>query len=570
VEAYFERTGVETRNGDVVVGYRKPGGRYQVSVALPRDEWEAWSAQQPAGGVAIADVGAPLPAVPDTHTPAAAETTAPPGDILPDIMRSFAIADRSAPVLDRLDILLGTLERWLGFVSTRLDVIDDALLAGDASGERVRVVSETDLRSTESVRHSMETGAHRLIPKASLSTAGADGPAVWDVLGVAPIYADGRVVGALRGYLKAGLDRPTMQRRMELAAAVVRGVIEFNYQFENLTSIDSLTGIYNRQFYDRQMPVEIERAMRSGGSLSMLVLDIDDFKKVNDELGHKKGDEALVAVAEIVGKNLRKVDLAFRYGGEEMVILLPGTPEFEAVHTAERLRRVISQYRGFVNHAGTVRELTVSVGVAVYPDTARSADELFSQADEAMYRAKQRGKNQVVLYSQAEGERVRRAARGRGGGGGVAPVGGDRRWRFSISRDHDWLRRGRAVAGDADAQRNCVGRGCADTRMRVARERDPAPRRRRCDIGGPNRRAARRANAPGRAGDLVSTQRTLRNPLRSARGGGRPHGDAGGARGDVRRVAGRLDRVRRARHAPRRRRVSRRHRQGRVRPHPHA
>jgi diguanylate cyclase (GGDEF)-like protein len=401
VEAYFERTGVETRNGDVVVGYRKPGGRYQVSVALPRDEWEAWSAQQPAGGVAIADVGAPLPAVPDTHTPAAAETTAPPGDILPDIMRSFAIADRSAPVLDRLDILLGTLERWLGFVSTRLDVIDDALLAGDASGERVRVVSETDLRSTESVRHSMETGAHRLIPKASLSTAGADGPAAWDVLGVAPIYADGRVVGALRGYLKAGLDRPTMQRRMELAAAVVRGVIEFNYQFENLTSIDSLTGIYNRQFYDRQMPVEIERAMRSGGSLSMLVLDIDDFKKVNDELGHKKGDEALVAVAEIVGKNLRKVDLAFRYGGEEMVILLPGTPEFEAVHTAERLRRVISQYRGFVNHAGTVRELTVSVGVAVYPDTARSADELFSQADEAMYRAKQRGKNQVVLYSQA-------------------------------------------------------------------------------------------------------------------------------------------------------------------------
>jgi len=79
--------------------------------------------------------------------------------------------------------------------------------------------------------------------------------------------------------------------------------------------------------------------------------------------------------------------------------LLPGTPEFEAVHTAERLRRVIHQHRGFRDIRGAARELTVSVGVAVYPDTAKSGDELFVQADQAMYRAKQRGKNQVVLYS---------------------------------------------------------------------------------------------------------------------------------------------------------------------------
>jgi diguanylate cyclase (GGDEF)-like protein len=78
---------------------------------------------------------------------------------------------------------------------------------------------------------------------------------------------------------------------------------------------------------------------------------------------------------------------------------LPGTPEFEAVHTAERLRRVIQQHRGFHDAIGNTREITVSVGAAVYPDTAKSADQLFVQADEAMYRAKQRGKNQVVLYS---------------------------------------------------------------------------------------------------------------------------------------------------------------------------
>jgi len=220
------------------------------------------------------------------------------------------------------------------------------------------------------------------------------------MLGVAPIYALGKVVGALRCYFGTGLSRETMERRMETAASVVRNVIEFTYHFENLTSIDGLTEVYNRQFFDRQLPVEIERATRSGASLSMLVLDIDDFKRVNDELGHKKGDEALVAVAEIVRRNLRKVDLAFRYGGEEFVILLPGTPEFEAVHTAERLRRVIQQYNGFRDHRGAMRTLTVSVGVAVYPDTARTADDLFIQADEAMYRAKQRGKNQVVLFSR--------------------------------------------------------------------------------------------------------------------------------------------------------------------------
>jgi diguanylate cyclase (GGDEF)-like protein len=383
--SYFQRTGVAADNGNVVVEYRKSGGRYNVSVALPRREWETWAEGAPAALEAPGEGAAQPPA--GGYAPA------------PDSVEPSEIADHAAPLLERLDVLLATLERWLSFEAARLDVTDEALLPGDATGTRVRVVSEAELRSTESVRHAIETGARRLVAKANLDGGEAEGAASWSVLGVAPIFAQGKVVGALRCYLRAGSGRETMERRIETAASLVRNVIEFNYRFENLTSIDSLTGVYNRQFFDRQMPVEIERAMRSGASLSMLVLDIDDFKRVNDELGHKKGDEALVAVAEIVRRNLRKVDLAFRYGGEEIVILLPGTPEFEAVHTAERLRRVIHQYRGFRDHRGGTREITVSVGVAVYPDTAKTADELFIQADEAMYRAKQRGKNQVVLYS---------------------------------------------------------------------------------------------------------------------------------------------------------------------------
>ncbi len=396
--SYFERTGVRTDNGTVVVGYRKPGGRFQLSVALPRNEWEdvgdtprspeiILTGEDPATA-ALADV--PRSSVGSAAT--AASATA----LFPEIIRSFTIADRSTPVWERLESLLETLERWLGFSSTRLDVIENMLIGGGTAGRRVHVVTEADLHASDTVARAIESGARRIVDRSELRR---DEIGDGEALGVAPIFALGSVVGALSVEFTNGSRDDERDANLDLASGVVRQAIEFNHHFESLTSIDALTGIYNRQFYDRQMPVEIERAMRSGSALSMLMLDLDDFKRINDEMGHKKGDEALVAVAEIIRKNLRKVDLAFRYGGEEIVILLPGTPEFEAVHTAERLRRVIQQHRGFRDANGSPHEVTVSVGVAVYPDTAKSADQLFVQADDAMYRAKQRGKNQVVLYS---------------------------------------------------------------------------------------------------------------------------------------------------------------------------
>ncbi|HXV13231.1 MAG TPA: sensor domain-containing diguanylate cyclase [Candidatus Krumholzibacteria bacterium] len=402
---YFERTGVRADDGTVVVEYRKRGGRFQLSVALPRSEWEDLGDEPRAPEIVLSGdeevARAPVAWV-SPRRPSAEPVTppVPPSAVLlPDIIRSFTIADRSTPVWERLETLLESLERWLGFAAVRLDVIEDTLIGGGGPGRRVHVVAENELRANDAIARVFESGARRVVERRDADDEAPGAPESWGSLGVAPIFALGSVVGALSVYYPAGSPRDAMDANLDLAAGVVRQAIEFNHHFESLTSIDALTGIYNRQFFDRQMPVEIERAMRSGSALSMLVLDLDDFKRINDELGHKKGDEALVAVAEIIRKNLRKVDLAFRYGGEEVVILLPGTPEFEAVHTAERLRRVIQQHRGFRDARGAPREITVSVGVAVYPDTAKSADELFVQADEAMYRAKQRGKNQVVLYS---------------------------------------------------------------------------------------------------------------------------------------------------------------------------
>lgn len=415
--SYFERTGVHPEDGRVVVGYRRKGGSYKVTLALPHAEW-TWLdpaaplaplaprdepardifPPEPRSAVAAVERSSPIAMAPDIGAPGVPRAE----EIIPLIMRSFAIVDRAIPVLERIDALLGGLERWSGMTNANLDVLEDTLVAGEGDpNSRVRVLSEADLRSSNVIRAAIETGTRRLIPRANLDAPGPGGAAEWEVLGIAPIFVQGKVVGALRACFPSGVERATMDAQLETAAGVVRHVIEFHHQFENLTSVDSLTGIYNRQFFDRQLPVEIERAMRSGTALSMLVADIDNFKHINDDLGHKKGDEALVAVADIIRRNLRKIDTPFRYGGEEIVILLPGTPEFEAVHTAERLRRVIQQYRGFRDAHGNPREISVSVGVAVYPDTAKTADQLFSHADEAMYRAKQRGKNQVVLYSNS-------------------------------------------------------------------------------------------------------------------------------------------------------------------------
>jgi two-component system cell cycle response regulator len=144
--------------------------------------------------------------------------------------------------------------------------------------------------------------------------------------------------------------------------------------------------------------IELERATRSATKLSMLVLDIDDFRAINNTLGHRKGDEALVVVADLIRDNLRKIDSPFRYGGEEFVILLPGTAEMEAIHTAERLRAVIAGYDEFLDDEGKCRQITVSIGAAVFPDDARTEEELFSRADAALYVAKRKGKNRVEFY----------------------------------------------------------------------------------------------------------------------------------------------------------------------------
>jgi diguanylate cyclase (GGDEF)-like protein len=421
---YLERIGARRVSGDVLADYKRKGGRYSMSVSIPVEEWEEFVESIPGAPIELPrPPAAPKPfdepeyREPEPPAPEPAQLPVEPPveprhvpddapDIellsyLPEITSVFSVSGRTDPMLSRLELLLGTVKRWLDAPGLRLLLLEEISGVREVSTEWLETVTEAELRENDLYRLSIESGVQRLLPKSK--TPGevlGDAPADWDYLGVSPVFGMGKVCGVLKMYFDRYVDEVTKKRRLEAASTLVKQAVEFNSQIETITSVDALTQIYNRHFYDTQVSVEIERAMRSGNEVSMLVIDLDDFKKVNDEMGHKKGDEALSAVADLIRKNLRKVDLPFRYGGEEFVILLPGTSEFESVHTAERLRRVIAEYTGFKDLLGRPRTISVSVGVSVFPDTASSADDLFEQADAAMYRAKQMGKNRVVLYKQ--------------------------------------------------------------------------------------------------------------------------------------------------------------------------
>ena len=163
-----------------------------------------------------------------------------------------------------------------------------------------------------------------------------------------------------------------------------------NEDLERLSTSDALTGLYNRRYLTQRLSEELVRSYRHKGSFSVLMADVDEFKKYNDAFGHPAGDEVLKQVATILLGSTRAVDCTARYGGEEFAVLLTGTNAEVAGEVAERIRaRVESQ-----EFAG--RKITLSIGIAEFPENGQTADEVISSADEALYAAKRNGRNQVV------------------------------------------------------------------------------------------------------------------------------------------------------------------------------
>jgi diguanylate cyclase (GGDEF)-like protein len=166
---------------------------------------------------------------------------------------------------------------------------------------------------------------------------------------------------------------------------------------EELTITDELTGIYNYRYFTHKLKEEQRRADRYDLPLSLIMLDIDWFKKFNDTYGHEVGNIVLKGMTSVVKKCIRDVDIFARYGGEEFSIILPQTPKVEASRIGERIREAIEEAR-FGGYEGIPElKLTVSVGITSFPENGKPYAELLSLADQALYRAKGAGKNLVCV-----------------------------------------------------------------------------------------------------------------------------------------------------------------------------
>ncbi len=171
-------------------------------------------------------------------------------------------------------------------------------------------------------------------------------------------------------------------------------LMEHKVRLEELSSRDGLTGLYNRREFEDRLREEVQRARRYGKPLSVMLLDIDHFKNINDRYGHQAGDEALIAVADLIRLSARPMDAVCRYGGEELAVILPETDEAGAGIVAERIRAAIADSLTTTSEGNEI-QMTVSIGYAAFPQDGDTGPGLVKAADQALYAAKQGGRNLV-------------------------------------------------------------------------------------------------------------------------------------------------------------------------------
>jgi diguanylate cyclase (GGDEF)-like protein len=213
---------------------------------------------------------------------------------------------------------------------------------------------------------------------------------------IVPLTTEGRTIGMLVVEHKIRAGSRIEQRIVNMlerfashGALALRNAWLLD-EVQELAATDALTRLANRMTFQDTLDSELARADREGGCVTLLMLDIDHFKRLNDTRGHQAGDEVLRRVAATLREQRRQYDTAARYGGEEFCLVMPGLKPEDAVVTAERVREAI---------AGNGCEVTASLGIATYPRDAHSADSLVAAADTALYRSKHGGRNRVTQWS---------------------------------------------------------------------------------------------------------------------------------------------------------------------------
>jgi two-component system cell cycle response regulator len=222
-------------------------------------------------------------------------------------------------------------------------------------------------------------------------------------LAAVPLPTDKEVIGFLLLASRGGKDKRfdfdfiSLLQLLGNHVSMIIDKIRLFQETQRMSITDGLTGLYNTRYLYKQLDLEIARSNRYEYTFSVILFDIDNFKKLNDTYGHQAGDDVLYELACILREVSRETDIVVRYGGEEFIVILPNTYEADALNLADRTRTAVERHVFLPDRAGGT-QVTLSGGIASYPQNAIDARSLLNAADSALYHAKSSGKNIVLCF----------------------------------------------------------------------------------------------------------------------------------------------------------------------------
>ena len=371
----FRNVGTSRADGTVSISYRSSDDPVRITLVMTAAEWDGVTGRVSGGGSILPSVFA-------------------------GIISSLSLNDSPKTIVSRIEEMLSLAGHISKGAHGKLLFVSSVASIRDWPRETVTFLPMSEALKRRFYHSCLTSGmSHtfvRLSGEHSNEGAFAIEQGIRSVLMI-PLLARDTRWAILEAHLpgESPPDRGTLSNFHILGQGIVR-LIENNKQLEKMVSIDRLTQVHNRNYYELQVPLEIERANRNKLSFAFLIIDIDDFKKVNDGFGHDVGDRVLRLAAQTVRKSLRKIDLMFRYGGEEFVVLLPGAGSDSAKRTAERIRGIVARVEHPTEDGRKVK-VTISIGGCIYPDHAVNESQLLRTADKALYAAKEEGKNRVIF-----------------------------------------------------------------------------------------------------------------------------------------------------------------------------
>jgi diguanylate cyclase (GGDEF)-like protein/PAS domain S-box-containing protein len=274
-------------------------------------------------------------------------------------------------------------------------------LDGGLLGEQIEILVPQDVHT----RHQQERAEFFRQPQSRAMGSGRflharrrDGSEFPAEIGLSPIKLKDRWF-----VLSLVIDLTLLKQAEDRSNQLARELEKANEQLAQLASTDALTGLYNRRAFDEQLDLQIRLMTRMGRPISLLVIDLDDFKGYNDRYGHLAGDQALKTMADLLSRKIRASDIIARYGGEEFVVILPDTTGLAALQLAERLRLAVCA------HPWENDGITISLGAATLTFTETSSTQqlgertrLFSEADQALYHSKSSGRDRVTHFFEID------------------------------------------------------------------------------------------------------------------------------------------------------------------------